>query len=237
MRKSRRYGILDFMLTLKVEKRASADKTDARGASAAVLRRAGSVPGVVYGAHHAATPIAIEARAFEKVLREAGEATIVSLEGLGGSTSTLPTLIHEVDFDPITNQPRHVDFYAVTKGEKVKVAIPLVFVGESPAVEAGANLVKVLHEIEVEADPMNLPHNIAVNLSVLAAINDRIYVKDLVLPAGITLISEPGEVVALVQEIVEEKEEVVAPAADIASIEVEKKGKEETEAEAPVSST
>jgi large subunit ribosomal protein L25 len=207
----------------------SVEKRTKGGASAPVLRRAGSIPAVVYGAHQTSTPIIIEARAFEKVLREAGEATIVSLAGLG---EPLPTLIHEVDLDPITNHPRHVDFYAVTKGEKVQVAIPLVFVGESSAVEEGANLVKVLYELEVEADPMNLPHAIEVDLSVLKIINDRIHVKDLKLPAGVTLVAEPEEVVALVQEVVEEKvEEVVAPA-DIASIEVEKKGKEEVEGEA-----
>lgn len=212
------------MLTLSVEKRTK------DGARAPALRRAGSIPAVVYGAHHASTPIHIPARAFEKVLREAGEATIVSLTGLEGS-STLPTLIHEVDLDPITSLPRHVDFYAVTKGEKVEVAIPLVFVNESPAVGAGANLVKVLYEVEVEADPMNLPHTIEVDLSVLGAINDRIHARDLVLPTGVELITEPEEVVALVQEVVEEKVEEVVPV-DIGAIEVEKKGKEETEGEA-----
>ncbi len=211
------------MLTLSVQKR------EQTGAGAPALLRAGSIPAVVYGAHQTSTPITIPAAAFGKVLREAGEATIVSLEGLGAS---LPTLIHEVVLDPLTSLPRHVDFYAVTKGQMVEVAIPLVFEGESPAVEAGANLVKVLHEIEVEADPMNLPHNITVDLSVLAVINDRICARDLVLPAGVTLVGEPEDVVALVQEVVEEKEEVVAPA-DIASIEVEKKGKTEEEGEAP----
>ena len=207
------------MLTLKVEKRKD-------GGSAAALRRGGAVLGVVYGAHQEATPVSVSAIAFGKVLREAGEATIVSLSGLGGSTPTLPTLIHEVDLDPLTNLPRHVDFYAVTKGQKVEVAIPLVFVGVSPAVEAGANLVKVMHELEVEADPMNLPHNIEVNISILAALGDKIHASDLALPSGIKLVTPSEEVVALVQEIVEEKEEVVAPA-DISTIEVEKKGKEE----------
>ena len=206
------------MLTLEVQKR------DTAGAGASALRRAGSIPAVVYGAHHESTSILISAAAFGKVLREAGEATIVSLEGLGES---LPTLIHEVDLDPLTNMPRHVDFYAVTKGEKVEVAIPLVFVGVSAAVEAGANLVKVMHELEVEADPMNLPHTIEVDLSVLVVLDDQIRAKDLALPAGVELVTEPEEVVALVQEVIEEKEE--AAPADIASIEVEKKGKEETE--------
>ncbi len=220
------------MLTLKVEKRLPAGKA---GAGAPALRRAGSVPGVVYGAHQEATPISVSAVAFGKILREAGEATIVSLTGLGlpaQAGDPLPTLIHEVDLDPLTNLPRHVDFYAVTKGEKVEVAIPLVFVGVSPAVEAGANLVKVMHELEVEADPMNLPHNIEVNISALVSLGDKIHASDLILPNGIELVTPAEEVVALVQEIVEEKEEVVAPA-DISTIEVEKKGKEEETAPTP----
>lgn len=203
------------MLTLSVEKR------DTAGASAPALLSAGFVPAVVYGAHQTSTPIKILASAFDKVLKEAGEATIVSLEGIGAS---IPTLIHEVDLDPLTSRPRHVDFYAVTKGEKVEVAIPLSFIGVSPAVEAGANLVKVMHEIEIEADPMNLPHEIEVDISTLVAIDDRICAKDLVLPAGVELMSEPEDVVVLVQEVVEEKEE--APA-DISAIEVEKKGKDD----------
>ena len=220
------------MLTLEGKKRLpamTAHAGQAGGKTAApALRRAGSIPAVVYGAHHASTPITVATVAFEKILREAGEATIVSLSGLG---EPLPTLIHDVDLDPLTNRPRHVDFYAVTKGEKVEVAIPLVFVGISSAVEAGANLVKVLHEIEVEADPMSLPHDIQVDLSALKAINDRIHVRDLVLPAGVELVGEPEDVVALVQEVVEEKEEVVP--ADISTIEVEKKGKEEVAESAP----
>ncbi len=220
------------MLTLEVQKRTE------DGASAPALRCAGSIPAVVYGAHQESTSITIEARAFEKILREAGEATIVSLIGLsaeGGSASgggaPLPTLIHEVDLDPITNLPRHVDFYAVTKGQMVEVAIPLTFIGTSPAVEAGANLVKVLHELEVKADPMNLPHDITVDLSTLVALGDKIHARDLALPSGIELVTPPEEVIALVQEVVEEKVEEVVPA-DISTIEVEKKGKEEETVEA-----
>ena len=216
------YDSMGNMLTLEVQKR------DAKSANAVELRRAGSIPAVVYGAHHETTPISIPAVAFSKVLREAGEATIVSLTGLGAA---LPTLIHEVDLDPLTSLPRHVDFYAVTKGEKVEVAIPLVFIGVSAAVEAGANLVKVMHEIEVKADPMNLPHDIEVDITLLAVVNDQIRAGDLKLPSGVELTGEPEEVIALVQEVVEEKAE--APAADIGAIEVEKKGKEETTEETP----
>ena len=216
------------MLTLPVEKRLPAGKAGTKNSvKAPALRGGGKLPGVVYGAHYTAMPIAFSMQTFAKVLDKAGEATIVSLTGLG---EPLPTLIHDVDLDPLTNQPRHVDFYAVTKGEKVRVPIPLVFVGESPAVEAGANLVKVLHEIEVEADPMDLPHDFTVDLSALVAINDQIHVRNLKLPAGVAFITDPSEVVVLTQEVALEKEEESAPA-DITSVEVEEKGKEEKESE------
>ncbi len=205
------------MLTLEVTKRDGATTLSA-------LRKADKVPAIVYGAHQEATPITIDGRAFDKAFREAGEATIVSLTGLGAA---IPSLIHDIYRDPITGAACHVDFYAVTKGEKVEVAIPLEFVGESDAAKAGANVVKVLHEVEVKADPMQLPHNIEVDLSALAAIDDRICAKDLKLPSGVELMLDPEEVVALAQAVVEEKEE--AAPADISSIEVEKKGKEESE--------
>ncbi|MBI2409719.1 50S ribosomal protein L25 [Candidatus Kaiserbacteria bacterium] len=211
------------MPTLQAEKRERA------GAKAPALRRAGKVPGVVYGPRQEAVPIAVEARLFDKVLREAGESSIVTLSGL--PSGDIATLIHEVDYDPITYRPRHVDFYAVIKGEKVEVAIPLTFVGVSSAVEAGANLVKVAHEISVEADPMNLPREIEVDLSALKEVGDQIRAQDLPLPKGVELTSEPDEVIALAQEVVEEKVEE-APR-DLESIEVEKKGKEEETGEAP----
>ena len=206
------------MLSLQVEKRIAGNPG---GVSTAALRRAGSIPAVVYGAHHASTPISVDAKAFAKVWREVGEASVVSLTGLGAA---VPALVHEISLDPLTSLPRHIDFYAVTKGEKVEVAIPLTFIGESAAVEAGANLVKVLHEIEVEADPMNLPQSIEVDISVLQVVDDQIHAKDLVLPPGVELVTEPEDVIALVQEV---EEEVVEAPVDIAEIKVEKKGKEE----------
>ena len=175
------------MLTLPVEKRDPAT-------TIATLRQSGLIPAVVYGAHQTSTPISTDAKAFAKVLKEAGEATIVSLSGLGAA---LPTLIHEIDRDPITSHPRHIDFYAVTKGEKVEVAIQITFIGESAAAEAGANIVKVLHEIEVKADPMNLPPAFEVDLSLLKEVDDRICVKDLKIPAGVELVTEADEVIVL----------------------------------------
>jgi large subunit ribosomal protein L25 len=86
-------------------------------------------------------------------------------------------------------------------------------------------LVKVAHELEVEADPVNLPHELEVDISVLVAIGDQIHAKDVALPAGVTLITDPEEVIVLIQEVEEERVEE-APA-DLSAIEVEQKGKEE----------
>jgi large subunit ribosomal protein L25 len=165
-------------------------------------------------------------RDFEKAFKIAGESSIVQLTGLG---PTIQTLIHEVDVHPVTGVPRHADFYAIEKGAKVEVAVPLVFVGESPAVKAGANLVKVLHELEIEADPINLPQEIEVDLALLINLGDQIHARDIRLPAGVRLMIDPEEVVILVQEVEEEAEETAS--SDLSGIEVEKKGKEEAAAD------
>ena len=86
-----------------------------------------------------------------------------------------------------------------------------------------------MHEIEIEALPKDLPHNISVDLSVLAALDDQIHVKDLALPKGVKMITDENEVIALIAPI---KEEVVDETpVDLSAIEVEKKGKKEEEGE------
>lgn len=198
----------------------------AREATGKAMRRSleeGVMPAVVYGAKQEATPITIPLADFERILRSEGESALISLEGLA---KPVQALIHEIDVDPVTSRPRHADFYAVEKGAKVEVSIPLSFVGESPAVKAGANLVKVMHEIEVEADPTKLPHEIEVNVEALAAEGDQIRVADLTAPAGVTFTTGEDEVVALAQAIAEEPEEESA-APDMDAIEVEQKGKED----------
>lgn len=192
------------------------------------VRKEGNVPGVVYGPKQSALAVAVPAREFDKVLKSAGESTVIELSGLG---EPMQVLIHEVDRDPVTNAPRHVDLYAIEKGAKVEVAVPLVFVGESDAVKAGANLVKVMHELEIEAAPVDLPHDIQVDISILVNVGDQIRVSDLKIPAGVTVKVDGEEVVALIQEVqVEEESPIAAP--DMSAIEVEKKGKTEEEASA-----
>ncbi|HRH24469.1 MAG TPA: 50S ribosomal protein L25 [Candidatus Paceibacterota bacterium] len=203
----------------------SAVKREETGKASKALLSAGSMPAVVYGPKQEAVSITVASRDFEKILRDSGESTVIDLQGLG---TPLQVLIHEIDRDPVTNVPRHADFYAIEKGAKVEVAVPLSYVGESAAVKAGGSLVKVLHELEIESSPANLPQEIEVDISVLAAIGDQIHVSDLKLPSGVEAKIEGDQIVALIQEVEVEAEETVA-APDMAAIEVEKKGKTEEE--------
>ena len=165
------------------------------------------------------------ARAFQKVWKEGGESSVIILKGLGEDKETL---IHDVDFDPVTDTPRHADFYAIEKGKKVKVGVPIEFVGVSAAVkELGAILVKVLHELEIEVMPKDLPHVLEVDISPLTALGSQLLVKDLKVASGITILNKEDEVVAIASEV---KDEVIDDTpVDLSAIEVEKKGKKEEE--------
>lgn len=196
---------------------------DQIGKTTALLAKEGRMPAVVYGHSQEATPISLSVPEFSKILRDSGESTVLDLEGLG---KPLQVLIHDVDRDPVSNLPRHADFYAIEKGAKVEVSVPLSFVGESMAAKLGANLVKVMHELPIEAAPADLPHEIEVDVTALAAVGDQIHVKDVKLPKGVVATADAEEVVAIAQEVEEETEEEGA-APDMSAIEVEKKGKEE----------
>ena len=162
------------------------------------LRKEGEIPAVFYGAGQETTSISVPLVEFKKIWRDAGESSAVKIS-LG--TSNIDSLIHEVQVDSVTGEPIHVDFLAIDMKKKIHVQVPLVFEGVSNAVKSGiGNLVKVLHEVEI----------------------------DIKLGAGVTIINNPTEVVASIIEQVEEKEEVVAPV-DLSAIEVEKKGKKEEE--------
>jgi len=206
------------MLTLKAEIRDTKTKPE-------TVRKAGKIPAVFYGKKEASTVISVPKVDFLKVWKEAGESSVVTLDTADGPKESL---IHAVDLDPITGVPRHADFYVFEKGHKVTVELPIEFSGISPAVkDLGGMLVKVLHEVKVEAMPKDLPHNINIEISALVNFGDQILAKDIVLPRGVVLKENPEEVVALVSAPREEKEEEVAPI-DLTQIEVEKKGKEET---------
>ena len=202
----------------------NATKREELGRASRHLLKENKMPAIVYGPKQQAEPITLSVIEFKKVLRDAGESTVIELKGLG---APLQVLIHDVDRDPVTTIPRHADLYAIEKGAKVEVAVPLEFVGESMAVKLGANVVMVLHELPIEAEAADLPQEIEVDLALLNAIGDVIHVKDLKLPKGVIATVDGEEIVALAQEVEVEPEEDTSAAPDMDAIEVEKKGKEE----------
>jgi large subunit ribosomal protein L25 len=208
------------MLTLTVEKRNKDTKNEA-------LKKAQKIPAIYYGPKQASTSVALDLKDFRKVWKVAGESQVIILKD---GSEEHEALIHEVDVHPVSQVPRHVDFYVIEKGKKVSVKIPLVFEGVSPAVkDKGAILVKVMRDVEVEAAPRDLPHEVKVDISSLVEFGDVIHAKDLNLGKNVLLKVNLDEVVASVSEA---KEEVVeAVPVDLSQIEVEAKGKEVKEGE------
>ena len=207
------------MFVITAKKRDSSVQLDS-------LRKGGEIPAVFYGMGKDTTPISVSTVEFKKAWRDAGESSPVKVSAPDGE---IDALIHEVQVDPITDEPIHVDFLAIDMKKKIQVSVPLEFEGVSPAVKAGlGNLVKVIHEVEVEALPSDLPHNLVVDISKLATLEDQIFISDIKLPNGVSMINNPEDIVASIVMQVEEKEE--ATPVDLSSIEVEKKGKKEEEA-------
>lgn len=191
------------------------------------LRTQGILPAVMYGGGEKNIALCIIERAFEKIRKSAGESSLVELRVDGEGMENV--LIHDIDHDPLTHKPRHVDFLRVRMDELLRVAVPLHFEGESPAVKDGGILVKVMHEAEVEALPAYLPHEITVDLSRLAAIGDRVILADLSVPEGVSFVSDPESVAVLVEKPRAEEEvapEVSSESAQIEAIEIAKEKKE-----------
>lgn len=205
------------MFAIKAKKRGGGVKLDA-------LRKGGEIPAVFYGAGKNTTSISVSIVEFKKIWKDAGESLAIKVEMLDNN---IDALIHEVQVNPVTGEPIHADFLAIDMKKKICVNVPLVFEGISDAVKGGiGNLVKVMHEFEIEALPKDLPHNLVVDISKLKTLDDQIFVSNVKLPIGVVVTNEPTDVVASIVEQVEEKEEVTAPV-DLSAIEVEKKGKKD----------
>ena len=212
-----------MILALDVQVRDSKESTE-------VLRGRGDVPAVFYGPKEDSTAVSINARKLESIWKQAGETTIITLKGAGEDKDTL---IKDVQFHPVTGAVLHADFYVLEKGKKIKINIPLEFTNVAPAEKAGHILVKALHEVEIEVAPQELPHNLPVDLSVLANVGDHIMASQIVLPPSAELVTDPEEIVVSVTAFVEEKEpEVAAPAEGAAEGAVPAEGAAPAEGEA-----
>lgn len=185
------------------------------------------MPVVVYGAGAKATSLFVDTKDFLKVWKQAGESSIVALQTPDGKKDVL---IQEVDLHVVTDKPLHADLYMVKADQLIKVSVPIKFEGIAPAVKTFAGvLVKVMHEIEVEALPGNLPHELVIDVSKIVNLEDQVTVSDLQLGTGVKIMADSADVIALVSVGKEEVEETVP--VDLTKIEVEKKGKEPKEGE------
>lgn len=162
------------------------------------VRGRGQIPAVVYGHNLPSKSIAVDAKAFSKVWRAAGATSLINLAMADKAEHTV--LVRDIQHHPVKGNVIHVDFYQVRLDELIKAKVPLKFIGEADAVKnQGGVLVRSLDEIELEALPADLPHDIEVDISVLDNFEKVIHVADLALPAGVKHFHQEQDIVALVQ--------------------------------------
>lgn len=180
----------------KLELRALIRKETGRQISK--LRKQGLIPAVLYGKKIQNINLSVNAGDFEKLLKKAGESTIIEL--ITEDHQKHSVIIHDVQYHFLKSHPIHVDFYEVSMTDKLKAHVSLEYVGESKAVKTlGGVLVKLLNEVEVECLPGDLPHKIEVDISNLNTFDDAIHVKDLKVSSKVRVLTSGEETVAKVQ--------------------------------------
>lgn len=158
-------------LVLNAEKRNTADKTK-------VLRANRIIPGVVYGKTQESIAIQMDASDLLRIFRKAGESSIINLK-IKGIKEEIEVLFHDSQFEPVSGEFMHVDFYALTRWEKLTTKIHLNFIGNSEAIKEGAILSENVKEIEVSCLPKDLVSSFDVDLSLLKKEEDVIRLSDL----------------------------------------------------------
>jgi large subunit ribosomal protein L25 len=194
---------------LSVEIRRQAGKGVARK-----LRAAGRIPGVCYGQGEASVSISLDPHQLRKLLEksDAGMNTLFNLAVPGGgSLDGRMVLLRELQRDPVRGAYLHADFYAVNVEEAVVVSVPIHIRGRAMGVDLGGVLDQALRELELECLPLAIPREIAIDVSALA-VGDSLHVRDIELPEGVKLISDPN--LSVVSVVAPSKEEEVAPVAE-----------------------
>lgn len=204
-------------------------KREKLGRGVKALRGKGFIPAELYGKRLGNLHLSVSKKDFKKVFKEAGENTVVNLIFEGEKR---PVLIHDVSYDILSDDFQSIDFYQVRMDEKLKVGVPVEFIGVAPAVkEKNGLLVKSLQEVEVESLPADLPHKLSADISKLVEIGQSLYVKDLFVPSGVKVLVSPDTVVATVTAKVTEEEELAMRQAAAAGVEGVKVETEEKKAE------
>lgn len=180
--------------------------------SPSYLRKQRKIPAVFYGNKEKSIPLQVDYQSFRKAYDKAGGNQVIELS-IDGKKK--PVLVHDVQYNHLTDAFSHVDFIHVNMHEEVKAHIPVVIVGVSPAVkDLGGILTTLHHELEVKCLPGDLPHEINVDISGLEQLHSSIHLRDLTLPKGVKLTGNLDDTVVTIS--VAKVEVVEAPAATAA---------------------
>ena len=200
------------------------------GKQVSQLRRAGQLPGVIYGHNFEPTAISMDAHTTGRIIPRLTSSSIVIIDLEG---TQIPALVREKQKNYIKGTYTHIDFQAISLTEAIRAKVSLHFHGLAPAIkDFSAAIVNNLEFVEVEALPNDLPERIEVDLGVLVNIFDAIHVRDLIIPANVTLLTDVDIMVAVATATHDDAEEVAeaaAAAAAAAEPEVIEKGKKEEE--------
>ena len=217
-------------ITLSAEVRAELGKQQTKH-----LREKGFVPAVVYRHGKNTVPLKVTQQELNRVLRtDHGENVVISLTVAGEAKAKQKerlVMIKEIQHEPLHGAIVHVDFHEISLSEKLKVNIPIEAKGESVGVKQdGGVLEHVLREVEAECLPTQIPDRLEIDVTALL-IGDSLHVRDLALPEGVRLLSDPGLTIFIVKPPFVEKVEEVLPGAEVTEPEVMKQKKEEEGAE------
>ncbi|MBA2756337.1 MAG: 50S ribosomal protein L25 [Chloroflexi bacterium] len=190
----------------------AARNREVTGKAVSRLRHDGLLPAVVYGRGIDSANVSVDAHEFELLRRHTGPNALVDLSVDGKKAR--PVLINHVQVHPVHRRPLHADLFLVRMTEELTVDVPLVAIGESTAVsEMGGTLLHQTETVRIRALPDHLPQSIEYSIESLIDFEAAIHVRDLTVPDDVTLLTEPDEVVAKVQQPrVEVEEEPVAAA-------------------------
>jgi large subunit ribosomal protein L25 len=170
------------------------------------LRATGKIPAVIYG-HTTPTSITVDAREFRTAFKRITQNTIVALHLPGGVHEVL---VKDYQRDNLTGQVLHVDFYEFEKGKALRTRVPIRLEGNPIGVKEGGILESLLHALEVECLPKDLPEEIVLDINELG-LDRAMHVRDLALPDGVKAVPAPDMVVCIVAH--RKAEEEAAPAA------------------------
>jgi len=155
----------------------SANTRTVLGNSVRKLRKQGLLPAVLYGQNFNSLPIQIDKKTFLKLYKQVGKTNVIDLSV---DSQTLPVIVQDLDIDPVFGDVRHVDFLVVNLKQKVKVTVPIQYIGTPIGVkQLGAVLAVNLDELEIEVLPEKIPDCITVDVTNLTNIHDSISVADL----------------------------------------------------------